>query len=130
MKKWKQYLLCILFVGGMAAFYLWSWDFATGDRVTRLRLICDGFAVPGVLLLCLGALIWASSLGALDGLGYSLRMAYGALVPGKRLQKEERYADYVARKRQKACRGYGVLLISGGFAVAISMVFLVLYYMS
>ena len=127
MKIWKRYALCGLFVALLAGGMLGRGDFSYAPN--RWRLWCDAFTVPGVLLLCAGALAWASSLGALDGLRYSLSLAVKALIPGRRLQKEESYGDYVARRRQNAAGGYGCMLISGGISVAISLLFLALYYL-
>ena len=91
-------------------------------------LLCDALTVPGALLLCAGALVWVSNLGALDGVRYGLRLAYRALIPGKRLQKEENYRDYVTARRGRPVKGYGFLLISGTVTIATSLLLLMLYY--
>ena len=124
-----QYGLCGLFVGLMAWLYLWLRDFAGAEGAERYQLLCDALTVPGVLLLCAGALIWVTNLGALDGLGYGLRLALRALIPGRRLQKEESYRDYVLGRQQKRVKGYGFLLISGAVTIAVSLIFLGLYYL-
>ena len=124
-----KYGLCALFVAVMAYFYLLSRDFAgAGDR-ERYQLLCDALTVPGVLLVCAGALVWVSNLGALDGILYGLRLAFRALIPGKRLQKEENYQDFVAGRQENRVKGYGFLLITGAVTIAVSLLFLGLYYL-
>ena len=124
-----KYGLSILFVAVMACVYLLPRDFAGAGNQERFRLLCDALTVPGVLLLCAGALVWVSGLGALDGLSYGLRLAFRALIPGKRLQKEENYHDYVAARQEKRVKGYGFLLMTGAVTVALSLLFLGLYYL-
>ena len=128
-KRILKYGLSALFVGLMAYFYLAARDFAGAEGALRYQLLCDAFTVPGVLLLCAGALIWVTNLGALNGIAYGLRLAVFALIPGKRTDREESYAQYVQRKRAGPARGYGFLLICGAVTVAVSFVFLVLYYL-
>ena len=123
-----KYGLCALFVAVMAFAYLQPRNFAGAEIKEQYRLLCDALTVPGVLLLCAGMLVWVSNLGALDGLSYGLRLAFRALIPGKRLQKEENYHDYVAARQAKRARGYGFLLISGAATVVLSLFLLGLYY--
>ena len=124
-----KYGLSILFVAVMACVYLLPRDFAGAEGQEKYRLLCDALTVPGVLLLCAGALVWVSNLGALDGLSYGLRLAFRALIPGKRLQKEENYRDFVAERQEKRVKGYGFLLVSGTVTIAASLLFLGLYYL-
>jgi hypothetical protein len=124
-----KYGLCALFVAVMAYFYLLSRGFAGAGNRERYQLLCDALTVPGVLLVCAGALVWVSNLGALDGIFYGLRLAFRALIPGKRLQKEENYQDFVAGRQEKRVKGYGFLLITGAVTIAASLIFLGLYYL-
>ena len=124
-----KYGLCALFVAVMAYAYLLPRDFAGAGNQERYQLLCDALTVPGVLLVCAGALVWVSNLGALDGIFYGLRLAFRALIPGKRLQKEENYQDFVADRQEKRVKGYGFLLITGAVTIAASLLFLGLYYL-
>ena len=129
MTKGKRYLLSCLFVAVTGGAYLASRDFAGSDWHTRLGLLCNALTVPGVLLLCIGALLWAKDQRALDGLSYGLTLAARALIPGKRLRREENYREFVARKRATRRGGYSFLLITGGITTTISLLFLLLYYL-
>jgi hypothetical protein len=128
-RRLAKYGFCALFVAVMAAAYLLPRDFAGADGKEKCMLLCDAITVPGVLLICAWALVWVSSLGALDGLSYGLRLAFRALIPGKRLQREENYRDYVRRRQTARLKSYGFLLISGAVTMALSLVFLGLYYL-
>ena len=124
-----KYGLSLLFVAVMAYLYLAPRDLAGAGEKGQYQLLCDALTVPGVLLICAGALVWVSNLGALDGLSYGLRLCFRALIPGKRLRQEESYHDYVAARQEKRIKGYGFLLISGGITVAASVICLALYYL-
>ena len=129
MKRLAKYGGSFLFVAVMAWLYLAPRNFAGAAGKARYLLLCDALTVPGALLLCAGALVWVSNLGALDGVRYGLRLAYRALIPGKRLQKEENYQDFVAGRQEKRVKGYGFLLITGAVTIAASLIFLGLYYL-
>lgn len=130
--KWKvrlvKYGASTLFVALMSIMYLNLQDFAEAELADRYRLLCDAFSVPGVLLIMFGALVWASNEGAMLGVSYVVRQAVFALIPGKRLEREEKYGDYVARKRDKNVTGYGFLFFTGLAALGIALIFMVLFY--
>lgn len=130
-KKCKANLLKYGITGavciGLAALYCGLRDFADLSTVARYRALCDGFTIPGVVTLCVGALLWVSNDGFFYGLGYCLDIARKALIPGGR-RKMEKYYDYVERHRQKRVTGYGFLFVCGGVCMAVAMVFLILFY--
>lgn len=123
-----KYTCCGAFVALSVALYLGLQDFENADAVNKYRLLCDAFSVPGVLLVMFGALVWASNEGALLGVSYVVRFAVFSLIPGKRLQREEKYGEYVERKRDQKTTGYGFLFYSGLVSLAVAAVFLVLFY--
>ena len=85
-------------------------DFGQMSQVVRYRTLCDAFTVPGLLAICVGALLWVSNEGFFYGLGYCLDVTRKALIPGGR-KKIERYYDYVQRHNQKKITGYGFLFV-------------------
>ena len=131
-KKWKirlaKYGGCALFVGVMAWTYIALRDFAGAALVDQYRYLCDAFTIPGTLLLMVGCLISLSNEGALDGLGYAVSFGIGMIIPGRGARAQEKYADYVDRRRSKRLRGYGFLYISGAVTMAVALVFLGLFY--
>ena len=112
---------------GLAAVYALTRDFTVLSLVAKFRILCDAFTIPGILCLCVGALLWVSNDGFFYGLSYCLEIAWKALIPGGR-RKTERYYDYVARKKEKKITGYGFLFAWGGGCMAAAIVFLVLFY--
>lgn len=116
------------FVALLAVAYISARDFAGAELVDKYLILCDAFTVPGMLLICLGALMWASTTGALDGLTYAVRYAIFSLIPGKRLERDEKYGDYIERRSKNRAKGYGFLFVSGLITMAIAAVFMILFY--
>lgn len=102
----------------------WGWS-----AVEQYMILCDAFTIPAVMFLGIGGLVWASTMGAMDGLSYVVKYALGGLIPGYgRKEKQERYYDYLQRKRANRTTGYGFLLVVGGILGVIALIFLALYY--
>lgn len=116
-------VICVAF----ALVYCNSREFSQQNLPEKYRILCDAFSIPGLLSLCVGALMWASNDGIFNGLSYCLGVAWKALIPGGRA-KTERYYDYVTRRNEKKLTGYGFLLIGGGVCMAVAVVFLILFY--
>ena len=91
------------------------------------RTVCDGFTIPGLILVMLGCLMSLSNIGAMDGLGYVVSIAVKMLIPGGALNME-RYKEYLDRRRENRVKGYGFLYLVGGGCLAIALVFMVLFY--
>ena len=117
------------FVALMVYVYISLRDFAGVELTEKFRMLSDAFTIPGVLLIMAGAMVWSSNQGALDGLGYVTSTMVRGLIPGGRAKADERYADYVERKRNNPVRGFSFLFLTGGITIAISLVFLALLYL-
>lgn len=113
-----------LFAGG----YIVSRDFAAAELVDKFRYLADAFTIPGLLLIMAGCLVWAESEGALDGISYAARMAFKSLIPAGRAGADEKYGDYVARKRANKVKGYSFLFIAGAVSMVVAVIFMVLFY--
>lgn len=122
-----KYGLTGLAAAGMVILYVNLREFATLPLVEKYLVLCDGFTIPGLVLVMVGLLIWLTNLGALDGISYAVGYAFKMLVPGYK-DKQETYGDYVARKREKRVTGYGFLFVVGGICLAAALVFMVLFY--
>lgn len=116
-----------LFVAVLAYAYIAMRDFAGAELWEKMVMICDALTIPGLLLLMVGALIWVSNTGALDGLMYAGMFAVRSLIPWGRYKYDEKYADFVERQREKRVKGYGFLFITGGITMAVAIVFLIAY---
>ena len=102
-------------------------DFEQTSQAVRYRTLCDAFTVPGLLCICVGALLWVSNDGFFYGVGYCLDVARKSLIPGGR-KKMVRYYDYVQSRNQKKVTGYGFLFVCGGVCMAVAITFLILFY--
>ena len=97
------------------------------EKVELYRIFCDGFSVPGILLLMFGFLMSVSNQGVMDGVSYVLVNAARMLIPTAAL-KSERYNEYVERKRANRVKGYGFLYVVALVFLAVAGVFMALFY--
>ena len=123
-----KYASAFAFVAVMAYVYISNRDFSGATLVDKYWILCDALTIPGILLIMAGALVWVSNMGALDGLGYVASALKRMLIPGAGAKMDERYADYVERKRENRIRGYGFLLISGGITMVFALIFMALFF--
>ena len=102
--------------------------FETETTSDALRLVCDGFFVAAVVLLGWGSLRWCTNGGAVDGLGYSMKMVKDRLLPflAKPNQKRESFAEYRERRESKAISAKP-LLLSGLVHLVIALVVFGIY---
>lgn len=121
-----KYVLTIVAGIGLALLYVSLRDFSAAEQVEKYRILCDAFTLPGVLMLAIGALVAVANEGIFNGIGYALSHLVKALT--FRGREQERYYDYVERKRARRASGYGFLFIVGAGFMAISLIFLVLFY--
>ena len=128
MKHIMKYLCCAAFVAVLVTAYLSPRGYDEAAQVDKYLMLCDAFTIPGIVLIMVGALVWVSTTGFLDGLAYCIRFAIFSLIPGKRLERDEKYADYVERKSEKRMKGYGFLFWSGIATLIVSFVFMALFY--
>lgn len=98
------------------------------DKKEILRTLCDAFTVPAVIAFCAGALVFVSSHGVFDGLGYIGRAILGAFIPGMRLTQKS-YKEYKASKAEKTNKVSGsFLFICGGIFFLAAIALLIAYY--
>ena len=102
-------------------------NLAAVEKSQLYLTICDGFFVPGILMLMFGFLMSIGNQGAMDGVTYVLVNAARMLIPGGAL-KAERYKEYVERKRENRVKGYGFLYVVALVFLAVSGIFMALFY--
>ena len=122
-----KYGCCAFFVMLMVYLYIVQRPYSGAEQMEKYRMMCDAFSIPGIVLVMLGCLVWVSTTGFFDSLGFILSMAFRSLIPGGRL-RDERYIDYVERKRENRAKGYGFLFVSGVVTLVISGVYMYLFY--
>lgn len=92
--------------------------------------LSDGFFISGMLLTGVGSLIWISNTGFFDLLSYGVKSIAVIFMPSKRNEAFPKYYDYKCEqdeKREGKPVSYTVLIV-GLIALALSALFLVLYF--
>lgn len=133
----KTVIKYLLTIGGAALAVLlviWLRDLAAeSDLAQRYRILADAFCVPGAILMCFSGIMWVSSDGFFDSLGYAFSRVGGMFLPAYKV-KHETYFDYKQRKNGKRAEKEGgsfwyLFFVGLGF-VLVSAVFTVLYEMN
>jgi hypothetical protein len=118
----------------IAAFFVWAYlaerDLAGAAQREQYKMLCDAFFIPGMLFLMVACLAWASTKGAMDGLAFLGSNLIRALIPGGRLRTSQKYYDYIQERqaRRKKVSSFLFLLVVGGVCMAVSVVFMILFY--
>ena len=127
MKLPKKYLVTVI-VGlvGVVGILLLKDFFQLTVMSDVFRVLCDAFAVVGVVLACVGLLIFSTNEGTFDGLVYAMK-SFADLF---RKASEKKYDSYFDYKNQNAKRKgeFGYLLICSLLFIVISLVMLYFYY--
>ena len=95
--------------------------------VVRLADLTDAFTVAGLLPILIASLIWASTKGMFDTLGYASGRVIAMLVPTFKAYRHVTYYDYVMEKRGRRPHGYGFLFVVGLGYFVIGLVFWLLF---
>lgn len=98
--------------------------FKASDKGQILRILCDAFTIPGILLACFGLLTLVIKEGSLDGITYSFsamrRVRRGYANDGK---TSKSYYDYKQAAKGKRKVAWHLIIVGLGFiAVAIALV--------
>lgn len=125
-----QYSITTVIAGLLTLLALYLRDFWSIDTpVEQYRALSDAFSIPGVLLVMVCALVWISTTGFFDGLAYSFLRVGGMLIPFFKKGKEHQtYYDYKMSKKDKEVKGYSFLFFVGITFIAVSLVFIALFY--
>lgn len=93
-----------------------------------ITIISDAFFIPGVLLLCVGIIVYASNEGLFLAISYGFKVI-GRTFTAKKDEKliNEEYHEYYARQIQKKAKCKHFLIVGAVF-VAISLLFVVIYF--
>jgi hypothetical protein len=123
---WVKSGIALVLGLGVAALYIFSRRTEDMDLVQWYRVLCDGFTIPGLMMILVGLLFWLGNLGAFYAFGYLFRYVIKAFAPGA--IKIGRYLDYVEEQREKQLKGFGFLFVAGGILMTVAIVFLALFY--
>ena len=128
-REYKEYVITTavaLAVGVMIA--LGRGIFQEDEIDMVITIISDAFFIPGVLLLCIGLIVYASNEGLFLSISYGFK-AIGRTITAKKDEKlmNEKYHEYYARQIQKKSKCKHFLLVGLVFIV-ISLLFVVIYF--
>lgn len=101
--------------------------FSQTDAVKVFQILCDAFFVTGICFSCIGVIMLAGNGGAFDMLGYAFVMLFDALRKDISKRKYKDFYEYRQAKKEKK-RNVLYMFVVGGAFIAISVIFLILYY--
>ncbi len=94
-----------------------------------IMMFCDAFFVAGILLGSFGALLWVSTTGFFDAIGYTAKIVGHMFLPFFGKGKHQNFYDYKMEKAEKRSKAEFFLLIVGGSFFSVSMVLLIVWYL-
>ena len=105
----------MLFLGGY-------WKAET--PMDRARILCDGFSVPGAMLMLTAGVLFASGQGAFNGVLFGLKRTKEILLPFLPSEYVP-YREFIKRRAEKKKSGYGWLFFVGLGFFAVGIVLLI-----
>ena len=104
---------------------------SAGSPTEVWHILSDACFVPGILLLSVGLLIFASNEGGFDGLTYAVRQLFNRLRnEEKRREFPRTFYDYREMKAAKGKADAAFLLVAGLCITALALIFLGLWFAS
>ena len=128
-REYKAYVLATAFALVLAVVIALSRGiFFVEEMEMLITILSDAVLIPGILLLGLGLIIFASNQGVFLGITYGFKMI-GRTITTKKDEKlvDEEYHEYYARQKEKKveCKCF---LIVGGIFVALSVLLVIVYF--
>ncbi len=124
----RNYAICFGVEVLIAFLVIWSRGFFTQSAAVNIQILADAFFVAGILMTLFAGMLYVSGEGALIGIGFVLRNAVLTFIPMGRA-RQERYADYRARKIKEAKKHNDrCILVTGLIFLFIGIVFTVIWY--
>ena len=128
MKDWIKYLITF---GVGAAMTISAASimgiFSAESTADIIKILCDAFAITGVLLLGAGLLVFASNAGMFSMITYGAIMFVNAFRRDVSARKYESYYDYTEAKKNKKIKN-AHLLWNGLLFLVIAVIFLIIFH--
>ena len=102
-------------------------DFSKGAQLNA-RYLSDGFFVVGLLATGLGLLIWVSTTGFFDILGYGVKSLLVLFTSLKKPKDHLSFYDYKQIRNENRGKPRHALLLSGAACILLSLACLAVYY--
>ena len=123
----RNYAICVGIEALIAFLVIWSKGFFTDRASVNVQILADAFFVSGILMTLFAGMMYVSGEGALIGIGFVIRNAVLTFIPMGRA-KQERYADYRARKLSEAKkRNDRCILVTGLFFLIVGVILTVIW---
>ena len=97
------------------------------DTVSVLEVLCDCFAVPGLLLILFGLLVFCTNGGAFDIFGFGAKKFFGLFKRERTEKDRESFYEYRKRKQENK-HSFLYLIIVGAVFLVIGFIFFLLYH--
>ena len=124
----RNYGICVAIEVLIAFLVIWTKGFFAHSLAVNIQILSDAFFVPGILMTLLAGMLYVSGEGALIGIGFVLRNAFLTFIPMGRA-KQERYADYRARKLgEMKKQNHSCILVTGLFFLIIGIILTAIWY--
>lgn len=124
----RNYAICVGIESIIAFLVIWAKGFFTQSTAVNIQILSDAFFVSGILMTLFAGMLYISGEGALIGIGFVLRNVVLTFIPMGRA-RQERYADYRARKLDKAKKhDNSYILVTGLIFLFIGVIFTVIWY--
>lgn len=128
-KEYKEYVITIAVALGFSVLLMLSRGIFQEKEIDMIiTIISDAFFIPGVLLLCVGLIVYASNEGLFLSISYGFK-TIGRTITAKKDERlmDEKYHEYYARQIQKKTKCKHFLIVGVAFIV-ISLLFVVIYF--
>jgi hypothetical protein len=128
MKSWLKYVVTLSIGLGFALIVMVSKGiFNQEDTKQVYKILSDSFFVPGVCITGFGLLILASNGGTFDMLSFGMKKFFSLFKRDLQGTMNETFYDYRMAKEGTE-KSFGYMIIIGLALIALSVVFVVLYY--
>lgn len=98
------------------------------DLKDIIRILCDCFSVPGLILICIGVIVVCSNGGAFYVFGYAGKKFISLFQSvEKRRANSESYYEYRQRKQEKKRAFLSYFIVGGAYLLA-GICFLIVFY--
>ncbi len=124
--KWLGYVICFVLCSAVTLVMLGTaGTFTKTDSEAIYFDLCNAFSVPGIIMTCFGALVFATNNGAFDMLAFSVIKLFDLFRKDLTKVKYRTFYDYHSAQQGKK-RSFAYMIFVGLFFVAVSVVFLLL----
>jgi hypothetical protein len=126
-KKLLQYGITTV-VGGLIAWRVMDAEglfLIAGEPEHTKAILCDAFFVPGILLALIGMIVWVSSTGFFDALGYAVKTAAHMFIPFIKTERQSFYDYKMAKAEKRGSTPHFITFVGIAF-ILVSVVFLLI----